>query len=347
MTGNPPSPQQPRIALLIVQQCLDMIEAQGLSRDRLFQDAGILPGQLAEAGGWISFQKVEPVMRLGIERLKDPLIGLHISPRINLATLGVLGYAAQTSSTLKDLIETTLRFERLISDVGTTSLRHEPGAALWQWDCEIQDELVRRHATECIIGCWAGQLRLMKQRKPQALLAVRLQHEAPAEPRLVRETEEFFRCPVHYGQKESALVLLPQALNEALTLANPDLHQALEQHARQLLAARQTNMGVIDQVRSVLRKQLLKGEVPTRETLAAQLGMSGRSLHRKLEEEGSGFREILDAVRSDMARELLQDNSLSVDDVAERLGFQESQSFIRWFRRHAGTTPGDYRLQRL
>jgi AraC-like DNA-binding protein len=97
----------------------------------------------------------------------------------------------------------------------------------------------------------------------------------------------------------------------------------------------------------VLHKQLIKGEVPTRESLASQLGMSGRSLHRKLEEEGSGFREILDAVRSDMARELLQDNSLSVDDVAEKLGFQESQSFIRWFRRHAGTTPGDYRLQRL
>lgn len=347
MTGNPPSPQAPRIALPIVQQCLDMIEAHGLSRDRLFRDAGIRPGELTEAGGWICFRKVEPVMRLGIERIKDPLIGLHLSPRINLATIGVLGYAAQTSSTLKDLIETTIRFERLISDIGTTSLHHEPGVALWQWDCDIDDDVVRRHAAECIIGCWAVQLRLLKQRKPQALLAVRFRHEAPSDPGLVREVEDFFHCPVHYGQRESALVLLPQALSEALTLSNPDLHQALQQHARQLLAARQTQMGVIDQVRSVLRQQLVKGEVPTRESLAAQLGMSGRSLHRKLEEEGSGFREILDAVRSDMARELLQDNSLSVDDVAEKLGFQESQSFIRWFRRHAGTTPGDYRLQRL
>lgn len=347
MTGIPPTHPQPRISLVIIQQCLDLIDARGLSSERLLRDAGILPEQLAAAGGWISFNKVEPVMRLGIERLKDPLVGLHTSPRINLATLGVLGYAAQTSSTLKDLIETTMRFERLISDVGTTSLRHEPGAALWQWDGAIQDPVVARQATECIIGCWAGQLRMMKQRTAQALLAVRFRHEAPDDPRLIRECENFFRCPVHYGQRESALVLLPQALNEALTLANPDLHQTLEQHAQQQLQARQTEMSVLEQVRATLRQQLMKGDVPTRESLAETLGMSGRSLHRKLEEQGSGFREILDAVRIDMAREYLRDNALSVDAVAEKLGFRESQSFIRWFRRHAGTTPGDYRIQKL
>ncbi|HEX6592622.1 MAG TPA: AraC family transcriptional regulator [Moraxellaceae bacterium] len=345
MTATPPPHPPVRIPLIIVEQCLAAAEYAGLQRELLLRDAGFTLADLAAAGGWLSFAQVEPVIRLGIERLQDPLIGLHTSPRINLATLGVLGYAIQTSSTLKDLIETNMRFERLLGDVGTTTLGHEPGVALWQWEGIIQDPLVARHTHECILGCWAGMLRLMKQREPRALLAVRFQHDAPADLAAVRDTEKFFGCPVHYSQPCSALVLLPAALNAPLTLANPDLHMALEQHAQQLLRERQTEPNLLLQARKALLSELRRGDVPTRESLAAQLGMSGRSLHRKLQELDSSFRDLLDSVRFDLATEHLRDHALSVDAVASKLGFQESQSFIRWFKRLAGTTPGDYRLQ--
>lgn len=345
MTANPPLHPPVRIPMVIIEQCLAAAEFVGLQREQLLRDAGFSLADLAAAGGWLSFAQVEPVLRMGIERIQDPLIGLHISPRINLATLGVLGYAIQTSSTLKDLIETTMRFERLLGDVGTTTLGHEPGVALWQWQGVIMDALVARHTHECILGCWAWQLRLMKQRQPRALLAVRFQHAAPSDLAVVRDTEKFFGCPVHYNQPCSALVLLPAALNAPLTLANPDLHMALEQHAQQLLQERQTQPNLLLQARKVLLSELRRGEVPTRESLAAQLGMSGRSLHRKLQEMDSSFRDLLDGVRFELAAEHLRDHSLSVDAVASKLGFQESQSFIRWFKRHAGTTPGDYRLQ--
>lgn len=345
MTGTPPQHPPVRIPMIIVEQCLAAAEYAGLQRERLLRDAGFTLADLAAAGGWLSFAQVEPVLRMGIERIQDPLIGLHISPRINLATLGVLGYAIQTSSTLKDLIETNMRFERLLGDVGTTTLGHEPGVALWQWEGIIQDPVVARHTHECILGCWAGMLRLMKQRQPRPLLAVRFRHAAPTDLAVVRETEKFFGCPVHYEQSCSALVLLPAALNTPLALANPDLHAALEQHAQQQLQEQQTKSNLREQTRRALLSALRRGEAPTRDSVAAQLGMSARSLHRKLEEQGSSFREMLDGLRFELAAEHLRDHSLSVDAVAGKLGFQESQSFIRWFRRHAGTTPGDYRLQ--
>ncbi len=344
MSGNPPPHPAPRIPLIIIEQCLAIAEHAGINRERLLRDAGFSEGDLAAAGSWLSFRLVEPVLRMGVERMQDPLAGLHASPRINLATLGVLGYALQTSSTLKDLIETTIRFERLLGDVGTTTLGHAPGVALWQWQGAISDPVVARHTHECILGCWAGMLRLMKQRQSPALLAVHFLHAAP-DAAIARETEKFFGCPVQYGQPSSALVLLPASLNAPLALANPDLHEALEQHARQQLQARHSENNLRGKVRACMLTQLRRGEVPTRDSLATQLGMSGRSLHRHLQEQGSSFRDLLDAVRFQMARDYLRDNSLSVDSVAARLGFQESQSFIRWFRRHAGTTPGDFRLR--
>jgi AraC-like DNA-binding protein len=71
--------------------------------------------------------------------------------------------------------------------------------------------------------------------------------------------------------------------------------------------------------------------------------MSGRHLHRKLENAGAGFRDLQDEIRYAMARSALSEKKVSVESVAQTLGFQESQSFIRWFRRMAGCTPGEYR----
>ncbi len=103
-----------------------------------------------------------------------------------------------------------------------TSLQHDPCVALWRWECQRQDALVGRHATEAVLGCWTGLLQLMKHRKPRPLLAVRFQHAAPDSPDLLRQYEEYFRCPVLFSQPASELVLS----SESLMLANPGLQDA-------------------------------------------------------------------------------------------------------------------------
>lgn len=332
-----------KVSVSVVQQCIKLGQSNGLSVNKMLAAAEISPEQLADPQGWLPAAAVERLLCYFIEHAPSPLFGLNAATQINIAMLGVFGYAMQTSCTLQDLIETIIRYELLLSDLGSTSLQHEPGVALWRLSIRMKNPLIARHVTECILAFYAGLLRLLPQDQPWPLLAVRFQHAAPKDQNLLCSYEKFFSCPVYFQQAASELVLTPQALSQSLQLANPGLHQTLEQHAKILLSQRKTEPSFVDQVRSVLHAQLLQGASPQREQVAALMGMSGRSLHRHLQELGSNYREVSDALRFDLARACLRESKDSIEDVAQKIGFQESQSFIRWFRTMAGSTPGEFR----
>lgn len=341
-----PPPSQQVVSALVVQQCLRLAKSRGMATDAFLKGAGLSREQLAQPQAPIPFLPVQQELRRTIDAMQDPLLGLRTSSLVNLAMLGALGYVAQTSSTLQDLVTTTIRFDLLLSNVGHTWERAEDNAVAWGWDCFIEDEVVRRHAIDCVMGCRAMMaVNLLRRSRHSPVRGVRLPHPAPREAALLREYEDFFGVPVHFQQKEAALLLAPDALGQTLLLADPELHQRMEEHASQLLN-RRGGVPLTDQVRAAVRGSLAHGAAPSREEVAEELGMSGRTLHRRLQDDGTSFRDILDEVRLQLARDYLGDRTLTVEAVAQKLGFQESQSFIRWFRPLAGTTPGEFRLQR-
>ncbi|MFP5430154.1 MAG: AraC family transcriptional regulator [Gammaproteobacteria bacterium] len=343
MNGMAPAPRW-FVSSLIINELLRWARSQGLDPDVLIDAADIPRSALQDPNAQLDASAVERGMMKAFDRIDDPLIGLHLSPKINITALGVIGFIAQTSNTLGDLIQSINRFGHLAGDVGTPSMRYEPGKVVWTWDCHFQEPLMIRHATECILGCWAGLMRLRKQGKHSILLAVHFRHSLPA-PELDREYQRFFGCPVLFDQPESGLVLPSINLSDPMSLADPNLHQMLALHAEQQLQAQQHSISLADKVRAQLRAVLAQGMTPVREDIADMLGMSGRSLHRKLEESGLNFRTLMDEVRLEIARKALAERTHTVGQLGSQLGFGDSQSFIRWFKKLEGITPGDYRAQ--
>jgi AraC-like DNA-binding protein len=97
-------------------------------------------------------------------------------------------------------------------------------------------------------------------------------------------------------------------------------------------------------VRSVIMRCLSDGK-PQRATVAHMLGMSERTLQRRLEVEGASFRQLLDDTHKELAQQYIERDDLSFADVAYILGFNEQSSFFRAARRWFGTTPQQYRLR--
>lgn len=344
MTFTPPSPGQQVVSALVVQQCVRLAKSRGMATESFLKGAGISREQLSASHLQLPFLPVQQQLRRILDEIADPLIGLRLSALVNLAALGVLGYVAQTSSTLRDLITTTIRYDLLLSNLGHTWERQEGQVVYWGWDCYVEDPEVRRATIDCVTGCRAVMIsNLLRRRDCAAVLGVRLPHPAPRDPQVLRGYEEFFGCPVQFNQPEASLLLAADAMGQALALADPELHTRLEEHAALLLNKRTGSVPLLDQVRGAVRGQLAQGRAPTREEIAEELGLSGRTLHRRLQEADTSFRDILDAIRLEMAQDYLRDTELTVEAIAQRLGFQESQSFIRWFRPLAGTTPGEYR----
>lgn len=328
----------------IVKELLRWIRWQGLDSQAFLATAGIHPDDLDNLAGQHDALRLEQAVCQALTAVDDPLIGLHLSPHLNMTALGIIGFLAQTCTTVGDLIQSLIRFGDLAGNVGVPALQHEPGRVLWTWDCHFSTELMSRHATECLLGCWAGLLRLRKQGSQPLLLAVHFRHALPA-PGLAKEYQRFFGCPVHFNQSESALILPSRHLTDAMALADPNLHQMLALHADQQLQARRQQASLADKVRAQLRAVLAQGMTPVRDDIASMLGLSGRSLHRKLEEHGCNFRTLTDEVRLDIARNALADHTLTIAQLGSQLGFGDSQSFIRWFKKLEGVTPGDFRTR--
>jgi len=127
-------------------------------------------------------------------------------------------------------------------------------------------------------------------------------------------------------------------------MRQPDeqLLKTLENHADILMADISHKQPLPLQTKNVIRGLLLEG-IPRKEIVAKRLGLTERTLQRRLQQFDCSYQQILDEVRLDQAKELLTQTELSIQDIAAKLGFSEPRSFHRSFKNWLGITPGDFR----
>jgi len=344
MTAREKQRSQGNVIATTIRHCLDLFAMAGLPVEEMKAEAGVREEHLADPTALIPITYMEDLLHAVLKRWDAPLLGLQTSLPAAPEEFGVLGYIIQASYTLTDIFDATMRYKELIGDLGLTSVHQEPGATVVSFGCTSLDPVLVRHCTEHIMGCWMGHTLLLKWEK-NPVLEVRFRHALPA-PELMQRYTDFFRCPVLFNQPQDSIVIASHAMNLPLRHPNASLLESLEQHAREQLAKLKSRNSLVAQAKTRLRALMVQGN-PSREALAELMGTSGRHLARLLEKEGSSYRDLLDELRLEMAQNYLRDYTQTVEDVAQRLNFQESHSFIRWFRQLAGTTPGDYRQQVL
>ena len=120
--------------------------------------------------------------------------------------------------------------------------------------------------------------------------------------------------------------------------------QTLLEHATELLAGLDKNQTVSNQVKNILRL-MLKQQAPSSQMIAEKLGMSSRTLQRKLGEEGTHYQDVLNELRLELALYFLKNTALSLESIAFELGYAEARSFYRSFKQWTGHTAGSYRTQ--
>ena len=324
-----------------LQRAMVFMKAKDMDVAAVLAEGGISADQLTDGDRKVPLAVFEAILRAAQQRYPDPLMGLNMADQIQPGTLGTLGHVLQACSTLGDLIDVAIRFNGLMSNVGHTSVLHSPGLVQIRWDCLAGSPMLRRQATEYIIGTFATLSRLLAP-DSTGPLAVQFPHPRPDRPEHLRACFHFFGCPVHFDQPFAAITTTAARLQMPLPHGDAVLKDMLERHAQYLLGRRHGAPSVTDDVRRLLKGLILAG-TPTKEAVAVQLGTSTRSLHRRLEEAGTSYTELLDKVRLALAREQLDAGEAPTADIANRLGFSSPQAFMRWFRQLVGVTPSQYR----
>lgn len=264
-------------------------------------------------------------------------LGLEAGTRYHLTTYGIWGFALISSPTVRAAIELALRYLRL--SFAFTAIRlvvDEDGARLVYDDDEVPDDvrtfLVERDSVASVI--------LQREAFSRTAPIPRVQYRHPRPPWADHYAAVFGVTP-EFGQPVNAVHVERPWLETVLPQANERTAQLCEAQCRELLERRRARSGLSARVRDELLRQ--PGATPSMEAIAARLHMTSRTLHRKLADEQTSFRALLDEVRGSLAEELLASPGLSVKEIAERLGYAEPSSFIHAFKRWKGVPPRAFR----
>ena len=340
MTASAPTEPGEWISARHLLHVLARGEALGVDMEPILAAGNLTRAGLADPDAAVPMTAVEALLDAWIATGGDPLPGLRLAVSVQPPTFGALGLVFQSCATLADALQTVIRFNGLLSSFGETRLEFAPGAVRVCWRGAAGGEQFRRQAAEYVLGVFVTVARLLLEDSDRELLrAVEFRHAAPANAALLREYFAVFGAPVHFDRPETALVLPADALKRPLRHGDAVLKALLEQQADSLLRRRPQPASLAIAVRTLVTAMLPDG-LPAKEAVAAQLGLSGKTLQRRLDEAGTTFQALLDAVRLEEARRLLADTALPLTELPDRLGFATYPAFVRWFKRLAGQTPG-------
>jgi AraC-like DNA-binding protein len=210
--------------------------------------------------------------------------------------------------------------------------RGEDGLTLLEHVAKVPVGTMPAQLRELSVANIIARIRAWSGRPP---LEAWLSH-APFGP--AEEYRRVLGCETRFNQPRSGVLFDDTLLDAPGARSDPKLESLLQAHADVLLARAPADASLAQQVRGAIIAELRAGE-PDVERIARRLATSARSLQRRLQEEGTSFRAVVDATRLELAELYLGDDNLSIADVSYLLGYSEAPAFIRAFKRWTGRTP--------
>jgi AraC-like DNA-binding protein len=271
----------------------------------------------------------------------DEDIGLNAAELIEVGDYGALEYAASTARNAGEALDTIGRYMRLINDALTfsTAVEGDSVAIL------LQSSVVLPRAAEAFEA--AAFHVAVKARAPESLRFLLEVHFTHAEPADLTAYRRVFpeHARLRFEQPVCGFVFPSQALGEPVRTADPHLHELVRKHADLLLAELPVAQSFTARVRVQLTEGLALNKVSATE-IARVLHVSPRTLARRLEQEGTSFKQLFDEIRRNMALRYVGDSDLAFSEIAFLLGFSQAPGFHRAFKRWTGQTPLEYRSAR-
>ncbi|MDQ5925809.1 MAG: araC/xylS-type protein [Pseudomonadota bacterium] len=327
-----------------VRLLVDYGEQRGIGAGTLLRHTGLVKAQLQDPHTELqAAQELQVVANL-IRALKNPpMLGLEVGFRYGFTTYGIWGYGLISSATVGDALNLAMRFMPLTYAFTQITTSFQDGHIVLQFAPPDVDEPVRSFLA---LRDLAAASRLIADLTGPDVHLTRSQIMAPAP-----SAEVLQHLPLHwlghacsFDADVHALHLHADHLTHALPNANPLTASMCEQLCATLVEKRRTRYGTAELVRAHLLSA--QGQtLPDLARMAQLLYTSERTLKRRLQDEGVSFRELQAMALQQLASEGLRDASLSLDELATRLGFSDQSSFSQAFKRWTGLPPGQWRKQ--
>jgi AraC-like DNA-binding protein len=328
----------PTVSKDFAEAVLDYLSQQGIDEQQVLSKLRLSSTSQMLINNRIPLNHYERLYDVAEQLTGDPYIGLHVGATPLPKSWGLVSYLAMSASNAMMAIKAFMQYSMLQLDLGHLTLEDvddESVAITWKLDTPRDPN---RHVIEHL---YANIMVLAESQVgfPFSERIISFKHSAIDK---ANEVGKILSAKILFDQPEYKTLLPRDALETESVQAQETLHQAAIGLAKEQLMALRNDDKLINTVHSIIIERLPFG-LPKLHDIAQVMGIAPRTLQRRLQERKIKYQDLLDNVRSGLALDLIRTPNLSLNDIAQYLGFNDQSAFQHAFKRWEGVTPGKYR----
>ena len=318
---------------LAVQKAL---QANGYDAAGIFAAAGIAQIPTNDPLERLTTAQVAALFQECVKLTGNPAVGLTVARFMHPSTLHALGYSLLASSTLRDCCERLANYFRLASEQGEVRITEEGDRF-----CISLHALADGVAFETIDAWHAFLVRLFRLLYRPDFAPVSVSLARPCPPGYKDQYRKSFHVPVTFDTTYCEICLDRAAVDEPLMGGNREIAHQNDRIIEDYLAALD-QADIVSRVKQIIIQTLSSGNC-SKQRVASEMAMSPSALQQKLAQLDSSFQDLLNQVRQSLALAYMEQARVSITEMSFMLGFSDTSSFTRAFRRWTGKSPRDYR----
>lgn len=317
---------------------VEAASALGVDRERLLRDADINPDLLRMPTEIISVSRYLTLYRLAVERSGDPDFGLYVGHIMFVSSINLHLYMTAVCRSLREYFNVIPSTIRLRGDTGRVLIRPEGEFIRLEWH-PLNDTIRRwRPLADEMLKSSAEIVNAISA-LPVPVLGAELAYPAPDDTRGLKQA---FGSNLKFGSEVSCLQFARESVRYPLVELDAGLRDDFWAGPRSVLREPEQADPFLVDVRAAIRRALPNGS-PSVDDLAEDIGISRRTLQRRLSAQGASFKQILQGVREEQSRRYLDDPRLAITEIALLLGYSDQASFSNAFKSWCGCAPSEYR----
>ncbi|MGZ4565473.1 MAG: AraC family transcriptional regulator [Blastococcus sp.] len=315
---------------------VQLARSLGLDPVALTASVGLDIADLATPEKWIPAAAAARLLQLTAERSGHEDFALLLAGRRRLSTLGPISVVLREQPDLRSALGLLIDYERSYNEALRLQMDEANGLVTISLWTEFAEPVPTRQTLELATAALLGIIRELTGKDWEPLSAC-FSHRRPA----VLDTHlRTFGPRLQFDHPFTGLLLFADQLDAPNAMSDPLLRPYAQQFLESLPSPRGAR--VSDRVRQVVELLVPVGRCSTLQ-VARSLGVTQRTLHRHLTEEGESFSDIVNETRGGLAERYLANERYSLTDVSQSLGFAAPSTFSRWFRGRFGVTPSQWR----
>ena len=343
MTNNPVS--APTIRANVLAGIVLELRRGGAAVDQLLRKHFGCAGGFADPYALIPLASFVNFLEDAAAALGEPLLGAKLGARLPTEDMGPIGLMFLASENLQVALRQLRNFFPVLQ--GATHVEFDVRGGVPEYVYQIVGPAIwpRRQDAELSLSATCAAIRSLLGERFSPV-EVHFEHDSPS-----AETRDqlcaIFRAPVIFGQPVNRLVLDPQDLLRPVASRGEGMAPHLERHLQNLLRGDETTFdSAASQVLRIISKRLGRADVEVN-SIAEEMGLSPRTLQRRLSEEGTSLRDLIRRHRSHIVDRLLKDRKTKMTVIAHDVGYSDATTFSRAFKSWSGESPRDHRVARV